>query len=48
MRRFGDRGVNSKFAVPERFVLAASLPRTSAGKVGKKQLRLAYGVAAPT
>ena len=48
LRRFGDEGVTSKFAVPERFVFAASLPKTSVGTVDKKQLRLAYGVAAPT
>ncbi len=48
LRRFVDEGVISKYAVPEQFVFAASLPKTSVGKVDKKQLRLAYGVAAPT
>ena len=41
------------FAVPERFVFAAGLPKapaykTGVGKLDKKQWRLAYGVAAPT
>ena len=48
LRRFVDEGVISKYAVPEQFVFAASLPKTSVGKVDKKQLRLAYGAAAPT
>lgn len=43
-----DEGVIPKFAAPGQFIFAASLPKTSVGKVDNKQLRLAYGVAAPT
>ena len=41
------KGVIARYAVSERFVFAASLPKTSVAKIDKKQLRLAYGTAAP-
>ena len=47
LHAFVKEGVIPKYAVPERFVFAASLPKTSVGKIDKKQLRRAYGTAAP-
>ena len=36
---FVDRGVISKWAVPDRIVVVESIPRTSVGKVDKKEIR---------
>jgi fatty-acyl-CoA synthase len=36
---FVDRGVMSKWAVPDRIVVVESIPRTSVGKVDKKEIR---------
>ncbi len=36
---FVDRGVMSKWAVPDKIVVVESIPRTSVGKVDKKEIR---------
>ncbi len=48
LQAFVEEGVIPRYAVPERFVFAAGLPKTSVGKIDKKQLRLAYGAIPPT
>ena len=40
--RHAERGLISKYAVPDRIVPVAALPRTSVGKLDKKALRQAY------
>ena len=40
---FADRGVISKWAVPERVILADAIARTSVGKTDKKALRQRFG-----
>ena len=37
--RFVDKGLISKFAVPERVEFVDTLPLTSVGKIDKKKLR---------
>ena len=39
MKSYVDRGVISKFAVPDRVALVKELPLTSVGKVDKAALR---------
>jgi fatty-acyl-CoA synthase len=41
-----DKGVVSKFAVPQKILFVDALARTSVGKFDKKALRLQYGDAA--
>jgi len=40
---FSDKGVISKWAVPERVILAETLDKTSVGKLDKKALRQRFG-----
>lgn len=40
---FANRGVISKYAIPERIVFVDALPKTSVGKLDKKALRALYG-----
>jgi len=42
LQSLAERGVISRYAVPARIVIAASLPRTSVGKLDKKALREKY------
>src|SRR4051795_293470 len=42
LRSFGDQGVISKWAVPERVVIATDIDKTSVGKINKKALRERY------
>ena len=44
---FVDRGVMSKWAVPDRIVVVESIPRTSVGKVDKKEIRKTVKSASP-
>ncbi len=46
LRALGDKGVISKWAVPERVVLANAIDKTSVGKIDKKALRERFGRAA--
>jgi fatty-acyl-CoA synthase len=43
LKVFADRGVISKYGIPEKILFIDSLPRTSVGKVDKKELRKKYG-----
>ena len=43
VRDHADRGVISKFAVPDRILFVAAIDRTSVGKVDKRALRAKYG-----
>ena len=45
LKTFADRGVISKFGVPEKVLFADHLPRTSVGKIDKKELREKYAEA---
>jgi fatty-acyl-CoA synthase len=45
LKGFADRGVISKYGIPEKILFVDSLPRTSVGKVNKKELRQKYGEA---
>jgi len=40
---YAERGIISKYGVPDRIVFADSLPKTSAGKLDKKAMRELYG-----
>ena len=39
MRAYVDKGVISKFAIPDRVMFVKELPLTSVGKVDKAELR---------
>ena len=39
---FADRGVISKFGIPQRTLFVEALARTSVGKINKKELRDKY------
>jgi fatty-acyl-CoA synthase len=43
LKVFADKGVISKFGIPEKILFIASLPKTSVGKINKKELRERYG-----
>jgi len=45
LKAFADRGVISKFGVPEKVLFTDHLPRTSVGKINKKELREKYAEA---
>ena len=40
---FADQGVISKYGIPEKVVFIDSIPKTSVGKINKKELRERYG-----
>ncbi len=40
---FADKGVISKYGIPEKVLFVNSLPKTSVGKLNKKELREKYG-----
>jgi fatty-acyl-CoA synthase len=42
LKSFADTGAISKFAIPDRILFVAKLPRTSVGKFDKKRLRERY------
>jgi fatty-acyl-CoA synthase len=44
---FVEKGLISKFAVPERVEFVDALPLTSVGKIDKKKLRAEYRVQLP-
>jgi acyl-CoA synthetase (AMP-forming)/AMP-acid ligase II len=43
LNAFADAGVVSKYAIPDKILFVNALPKTSEGKVDKKQLRVKYG-----
>ena len=42
LKRFADRGVISKYGIPEKILFVDSFPKTSVGKINKKELREQY------
>jgi len=44
LKAFVDRGVISKFGIPERILFLDRLPKTSVGKINKMELRKTYDV----
>ena len=43
LKRFADRGVISKYGIPDKILFVDGLPKTSVGKINKKELREQYG-----
>ena len=43
LKRFADRGMISKYGIPEKTLFVDSFPKTSVGKINKKELREQYG-----
>jgi fatty-acyl-CoA synthase len=43
LKAFADKGVISKYGIPQKVLFIDSIPRTSVGKVNKKELRERYG-----
>jgi fatty-acyl-CoA synthase len=43
LKVFADGGVISKYGIPEKILFVDSLPRTSVGKINKRELRQKYG-----
>ena len=43
LRAFSDKGIISKYGIPEKILFIDSIPKTSVGKVNKKELRERYG-----
>ena len=42
LRVFADQGIISKYGIPEKILFIASIPKTSVGKINKKELRERY------
>lgn len=43
LKTFADKGVISKYGIPEQILFIATIPKTSVGKINKKELRERYG-----
>jgi fatty-acyl-CoA synthase len=43
LKVFADKGVISKYGIPEKILFIDSIPKTSVGKINKKELRERYG-----
>jgi fatty-acyl-CoA synthase len=43
LKVFADKGVISKYGIPEKIIFIDSIPKTSVGKINKKALREQYG-----
>ncbi|MHB8268289.1 fatty acid--CoA ligase [Bradyrhizobium sp.] len=43
LKAFADKGIISKYGIPQKVLFVDSIPRTSVGKVNKKELRERYG-----
>jgi fatty-acyl-CoA synthase len=43
LRGFADQGIISKYGIPEKILFVDSIPKTSVGKISKKELREQYG-----
>ena len=42
LKGYADRGIISKFDIPEKILFLDALPKTSVGKIGKKSMRQKY------
>ncbi len=43
LKMFADKGIISKYGIPEKILFIESIPKTSVGKINKKELRERYG-----
>ena len=43
LKVFADQGIISKYGIPEKILFVDSIPKTSVGKINKKELRERYG-----
>src|SRR5580692_5941158 len=43
LKVFADKGIISKYGIPEKILFVDSIPKTSVGKISKKELRERYG-----
>jgi fatty-acyl-CoA synthase len=43
LKAFADKGIISKYGIPEKILFIDSIPKTSVGKINKKELRERYG-----
>ena len=43
LKMFADKGIISKYGIPEKVLFIDSIPKTSVGKINKKELRERYG-----
>jgi acyl-CoA synthetase (AMP-forming)/AMP-acid ligase II len=43
LKAFSDKGVISRYGVPEKIMFIDQIPKTSVGKINKKALREQYG-----
>jgi fatty-acyl-CoA synthase len=43
LKVFADKGIISKYGIPEKILFIDSIPKTSVGKINKKELRERYG-----
>lgn len=43
LKLFADKGIISKYGIPEKILFVDSIPKTSVGKINKKELRERYG-----
>jgi fatty-acyl-CoA synthase len=42
LKTFADQGIISKYGIPEKILFIDSIPKTSVGKINKKELRERY------
>jgi fatty-acyl-CoA synthase len=40
---FADKGIISKYGIPAKILFIDNIPKTSVGKINKKELRERYG-----
>jgi fatty-acyl-CoA synthase len=40
---FAEKGIISKYGIPEKILFIDSIPKTSVGKINKQELRKRYG-----
>ena len=43
LKVFADKGIISKYGIPEQIIFIETIPKTSVGKINKKELRERYG-----
>jgi fatty-acyl-CoA synthase len=43
LKVFADKGIISRYAIPEKILFIDKLPKTSVGKINKVELRKKYG-----
>ncbi len=43
LKGFADKGIISKYGIPEKIIFVEGIPKTSVGKINKKELRERYG-----